>query len=236
MSDAIVHRSKRVIVHHQWVKGQYDNNSNIEVIPHFSYVEKEPTRVEIEHFKDKYNISDHEFIIATFGDINKNKLPNVKIDTAKVLIDQGYPVKLIFAGKIAPDIEALFEQLVDTVYEKSIFATGYLEEDDYFGCMYASDIIINLRNPSMGEASGTLLQSLFASRPTIIGNLNQYKEFPDEVIAGKISYDGNEIEQLITMIKSLLEDTGLRDDISQKAKDYSNSILGLEAVIKLILK
>ncbi len=236
MSDAIAHRSKRVIVHHQWVKSQYTNNTHIEVIPHFSHIDRESTAEEIRAFKNRYDISDNEFLIVAFGDVNKNKLPDAKISAVKALIDHGYPVKFIFAGKMAPDIKPIFELLRGTSYEKRIFVTGYLDEDEYFSCMYASDLIINLRNPSMGEASGTLMQSLFAQKATIIGNLNQYREFPDDVVAGKIDYDGSEVEQLVILMKRFLENEIQREKISQNAKKYADTVLDLDTVISLMLK
>jgi glycosyltransferase involved in cell wall biosynthesis len=236
MSDAIAKRSKRVIVHHQWVKQQFIRKDNVEVIPHFSYINKEPSVNDIVAFKDKYSVLDSEYLISMFGDINKNKLPNIQIEAVKQLLDRGYPIKLVFAGKVQPETEILFEQLKGTVYESQIISTGYLSDMEYFSCLYASDMVINLRNPSMGEASGTLMQAFFALKAVIIGDLNQYKEFPDEIVAGKVKYDGSEVEQLVKILRTQLENKQLRTSIGKKAKLYSGNVLALKGIVKKYLK
>jgi glycosyltransferase involved in cell wall biosynthesis len=235
MSDAIVERNKRAIVHHRWVKKQLVFNNNVDVIPLFSFIETEPDDNQIKSFKSKYNISENQFIISSFGDVNLNKCPEVQIMAVKQIVDEGFPVKMIFAGKIQPETKYLFDDLKKSKYEDYIIATDYLSDIDYYSCLYASDIIINLRNPSMGEASGTLMQSFFAGKPTIIGNLNQYKEFPDEIVVGKINYGQKEAEQLNDIIKFTLENPEYRKKIGYNAKKYASEVLNLNEVMKCYL-
>lgn len=235
MSDAIVSRSKRVIVHHQWVRTQFLKKDNVEVIPHFSYIQEKPTDTETENFREKYNIQKNEFLISVFGDVNTNKLPGIQIEAIRVLIDLGYPIKFVFAGKVQVDTKILFEQLQGTIYENKITATGYLSDIEYLSCLYASDLIINLRNPSMGEASGTLMQAFFASKAVIIGDLNQYKEFSDDIVVGKIKYDGTEVKQLVKILKTTLEDRQDRRILESNAKEYAENILSLDSIVKSYL-
>ncbi len=236
MSDAIAKKSKRVIVHHQWVREQLITKSNVEVIPHFSYIDGNIEKDNIKNFRNKYILSKNDFLISIFGDINKNKLPETIIDASKILLDKGYPVKVIFAGKIQDDTRYLFDSLKKTNYESKIIATDYLNDSEYFSCMFESDLIINLRNPSMGEASGTLLQAFYAKKAVIIGDLNQYKEFPDEIVVGKIRYDGTEVKQLSQIIQHFLENSNLKKIIEDNAKRYSDRILGLHTITRRYIK
>jgi glycosyltransferase involved in cell wall biosynthesis len=235
MIDAIAKKSKRVIVHHQWVKEQLEEKSNVDVIPLFSYIENEPSFEEIDEFRGKFKLSKKDYLIATFGDVNNNKLPDVQIQAVKKLIDLGYPIKLIFVGKIQADTIIFFDQLKETKYEDKIFATDYLLDSDFIRGIYASDLVINLRNPSMGEASLTLAEALYASKPVIIGNSNQYKEFPDEIVAGKINYDGSEISQLIEQIKKCIENPLFKNLIEKRAKTYSENILNVDKITRSYL-
>ena len=227
MSDAIAQRSKRVIVHHRWVKEQLLNNSNVEVIPHFAYIQPE---------YQQPILPNDEFTITTFGDINTNKLPDIQIQAAKILLDDGYPIRWIFAGKTQPETKILFTNLKNTPYEDNIISTGYLTNQEYFQHIYSCDLSVNLRNPSMGEASGTLTQALFASKPLIIGDLQQYQEFPDDILAGKIKYNGDEVSQLVNIIKTTLKDKQKRELIQTNAKNYANTLLSLKNITKLYLK
>lgn len=224
MSHAVVNRSRKVIVHHRWVKNQFANNNHIEVIPLLAKLDPLPSPQDIELFKNKFFITPDHFVVSCLGFTNSNKLPALQIDVVKRLIDDGYPVKLIFAGEPAPEIQNLEREIRAGQYGEDIIFTGYQSEIDYFSTIFASDIIINLRNPSMGEASLTLMQALAAARPTIISDVNQYREFPDKV-CWKLAHDENQAQVLYAYLKALLSDKDLRAAISRNAARYVKNVL-----------
>jgi glycosyltransferase involved in cell wall biosynthesis len=230
MSHAVVGRSRKVIVHHRWVKNQFGDNSHIEVIPHFAKLSHQPTPGEIESFRKRFLIKNNHFLISCLGFVNSNKLPKLQIDVVSRLIDDGYPVQMIFAGEPAPEVKSLETEIRSGPYSENIIFTGYQSEVDYFSAIFASDVIINLRNPSMGEASGTLMHALAAARPTIISDVNQYREFPDKV-CWKLTQDENQAEVLYAYLKALLSDKNLRAAISRNSAEYVRSALSWEKII-----
>ena len=230
MSHAVVRRSRKAVVHHRWVKNQFEPNDHIEVIPLFAKLDCQPTPEEVESFENKFLIGANHFVVSCLGFINSNKLPKLQIDVVKRLLDNGYPVHLIFAGEPAPDVKSLELEVGSGEYSKNIHFTGYLNETDYFSAILASDIIINLRNPSMGEASATLMHALAAAKPTIISDANQYREFPDKV-CWKLTHDGNQAEVLYAYLCALLSDRSLRAAISDNSAEYVRSVLTWEKII-----
>jgi glycosyltransferase involved in cell wall biosynthesis len=156
-------------------------------------------------------------------------LPGLQIDVVKRLIDAGYPVQLVFAGEPSPEVKDLVSEVRSGKHREDIIFTGYQNEADYFGVLFASDIIINLRNPSMGEASGTLMHALAAAKPTIVSDTNQYLEFPDKV-CWKLTHDENQSEVLYAFISALLSDRTLREAISGNCADYVRNVLGWEKI------
>lgn len=231
MSHAVVGRSRKVIVHHRWVKKQFgDNNKHIEVIPHFAKLNHQPTPEEIESFRKRFLIKNNHFVVSCLGFVNSNKLPKLQIDVVKRLIDDGYPVQMIFAGEPSPEVKSLEMEIRSGQHSENIIFTGYQNEVDYFSAIFASDVIINLRNPSMGEASGTLMHALAAARPTIISDVNQYREFPDTV-CWKLTHDENQAEVLYSYLSTLLSDKNLRAAISLNSARYVRSVLGWEKII-----
>jgi glycosyltransferase involved in cell wall biosynthesis len=230
MSHAVVGRSKKALVHHRWVKNQFANNEHIEVVPLLAKLDHRPSAEEIKLFKKRLSISDTHFVVSCLGFINNNKLPKLQVDVVARLIDDGYPVQMVFAGEPAPDVRSLEQKVRTGKYAKSITFTGYQDEADYYRALFASDIVINLRNPSMGEASLTLMHALAAAKPTIISNTNQYREFPDKV-CWKLSHDGHEEEVLYQYIKALLSDRSLRMTISNNAQEYVRNVLSWEKII-----
>jgi glycosyltransferase involved in cell wall biosynthesis len=230
MSHAVVGRSRKTIVHHRWVKNQFAEKLHIEVIPHFARLNCQPTPEEIESFKKKFRIRDNHFVVSCLGFVNSNKLPELQIAVVKRLIDDGYPVQMIFAGEPSPEMKDLVSEVRSGRYSENIIFTGYQTESDYFSAIFASDVIINLRNPSMGEASGTLMHALAATRPTIISDANQYREFPDKV-CWKLIHDENQAEVLYAYLAALLSDKSLRAAMSKNSAQYVSSVFGWEKII-----
>jgi glycosyltransferase involved in cell wall biosynthesis len=230
MSHAVVSRSRKTVVHHRWIKNQFAEQERVEVIPHFARVNHRPTFAEIESFKKRFHLKDNHFVISCLGFVNSNKLPGLQIAVAKRLVDDGYPVQLVFAGEPAPDVKGLEEEAQKGLYSENIIFTGYQNEADYFSAIFASDVIINLRNPSMGEASGTLMHALAAARPTIISDANQYREFPDKV-CWKLTHDENQLEVLYAYLAALLTDKNLRAAISKNSAEYIESVFAWEKII-----
>jgi glycosyltransferase involved in cell wall biosynthesis len=229
MSQAIVSRSKKVIVHHRWLRNQFPDNDHIEVIPHFAKLNRQPDPEEIGNFRRKLAIRNDHFVLTCLGFINPNKLPGLQINVVKRLVDDGYPVQLVFAGEPAPEIKDLVTEVRSSKYHENIIFTGYQDEADYFNSLFASDVIINLRNPSMGEASGTLMHALAAAKPTIISDTNQYREFPDKV-CWKLVHDKNQEEILYAYIRALVSNRNLRAAISANSANYVKNVLGLEGI------
>jgi glycosyltransferase involved in cell wall biosynthesis len=230
MSHAIVARSKRAIVHHRWVKNQFGQDDRIKVIPHFAKLNREPERESIAQLKHKLGIRARHFVLTCPGFVNSNKLPQLQIKVVQRLLNEGYPVKMIFAGAPAPEIEGLAAKIRLCRLGKDILFTGYQDEAEYFNTIFASDVIINLRNPTLGEASGTLMHALAAHKPTIISDVNQYREFPDNV-CWKITHDESEAEVLYEYLKRLLSSPALRIALSRNVADFVRTTLSWEKII-----
>lgn len=224
MSHAIVQRSQRVIVHHRWLRDQFPEQRHIEVIPHFAELNHQPTPHDLESFRERFAINPDHFLLVCAGFINNNKLPNLLIRVAEQLLAAGYPVQLLLAGAVAPDV-----RLVMGSVQAKVIVTGYLAENDYFNAIAAADVILNLRNPSMGEASGTLMHALAMGRPIIVTDSNQYKEFPDKV-CWKLTHDENEEELLFEFLRTLLANLNVRAALSKNAAEYARNVLSLETV------
>jgi glycosyltransferase involved in cell wall biosynthesis len=230
MSYAVVNKSRKVIVHHRWVKNQFSHNEHIEVIPMFAKINISPTADQIEAFRKKFAIKDTHFLITCLGFVNRNKLPELQVRVVKELVAQGMPVQLVFAGETSPEVRSLQTEVEASEYGEYITFTGYLDETDYFAAVFASDVVINLRNPSMGEASLTLMHALAAAKPAIISDLNQYQEFPDRV-CWKLTHDENEADLLFEYLTVLLSNKSVRAAMSENAANYIKNGFALEKIV-----
>jgi len=229
MSHAIVSRSKQVIVHHRWVKKQFDDEQHIVVIPLFAKLNCIVTDGNVSAFRRRVGLKDDHFVLVCLGFVNLNKLPQLQIDVVKRLRKEGYPVQLVFAGEPAPELKDLVTAVASGELREYVIFTGYQSELDYFAAIAAADVVINLRNPSMGEGSLTLMHALAAGKPTIVSDANQYREFPDKV-CWKLVHDQNENELLFEYLRTLLSEWRVRTVMSANAVEYVERVLEIDKV------
>ena len=230
MSHPIANRSRNVIVHHRWVRDQFTGADHVRIIPMFAKASYEPTVAEIANFKQKFSINQNHFLLTCLGFTNRNKLPALQVEVVNRLLADGYPVHLVFAGETAPDVMRLEAQVRASDNRNHITFTGYLDQADYASALFAADVVINLRNPSMGEASLTLMQTFAAGRPAIVSDLNQYREFPDRV-CWKLTHDEREADLLYQYLVALLSNTRLRTALAANARDYAEEVLSLKKIV-----
>jgi glycosyltransferase involved in cell wall biosynthesis len=97
--------------------------------------------------------------------------------------------------------------------------TGRTTLDEFLKYMVATDVAVNLRYPTAGETSGTLIRLLGLGVPVIVSDVGSFAEFPDHVCA-KIPVDGFEKETLTATLLALVEDDALRRSLAANARAY----------------
>src|SRR5205085_4769189 len=71
---------------------------------------------------------------------------------------------------------------------------------NYFGEV---DRIVNLRYPSAGETSGTLIRAFDAGKPVAVSDYAQFAELPDDCVT-KIPLGSGEVEALTRFLTEVL--------------------------------
>lgn len=224
LSIAVARKSNTAIVHNHWAKEQLCEE-NVFIIPHACFDKEQIPQDELTRIKNelKQRIAyKDEILIGCFGWINFNKKPEIIIDAVASLVNQGYKVKLIFWGEVK--LKDVYQKIENMHLENYVFVSGYLEKNEYEAALDITDIVVNLRYPSMGESSGTLCEAFKYGKAVIVGELNQYNEFPDEV-CWKVPICNQELELLIKYLQYLIENPGVREVLGNNAKHYADIVL-----------
>lgn len=98
-------------------------------------------------------------------------------------------VELLVVGEAAPNIDA-----------SRFRATGYVADEDFDRYYDEVDRIVNLRYPSAGETSGTLIRAFQMGKPVAVSDYAQFAELPDEC-AVKIPLGDGEVDALVEFFK-----------------------------------
>lgn len=234
MSHGIARLARKVIVHNEWSYRQLGEDINKYLVP-LACFELETTdennrKAVLERMRAKMHLQPGEFVIGCLGWMNSNKRPQVIIQSLARLRQQGFPVKLVFLGKKGTEeCNTLIER---EKLEDAVVITGYLEREEYLAGLELSNIILNLRYPTMGESSATLCETIKAGKPCIVTAINQYMEYPDDV-CWKVPLGRTEVPSLTAMLQYLLEHEEVRNAMAENARTYADEVLNCENIARL---
>ncbi|MBI4458694.1 MAG: methyltransferase domain-containing protein, partial [Acidobacteria bacterium] len=110
--------------------------------------------------------------------------------------------------------------LAELKLEEAARLLGYVPLDTFVTCMQACDVCLNLRRPTAGETSGSLVRALALGKLTLVSDIGAFRELPEEV-AIKSPVDDREVDWLYEYMKVLLNEPELRRAVGDKAREYA---------------
>lgn len=158
----------------------------------------------------KYGIPEDALIISSFGFIAETKLNDRVCEAVKRLaekLDKKICYVMVGDGNFA-------DRFLDN---KMIFKTGYADMDEFISFLQYSDIVANLRYPSMGETSGAMIRVMEYGKPAIIVSNAWFAEIPKDCV---VSLEVDELEKLEERLEQLIINEAYRIELGKKAKAY----------------
>jgi glycosyltransferase involved in cell wall biosynthesis len=213
LNDRIIKHSQCVIVHSQYARKLLKDYNNVYVIPQGCYAIDYSDEEKLKN-KVFMKFNPDEILISVFGFMNRNKKIELLADTFKKLQADFPQIRLIIVGEIDG---ALKKHILEI--SEQIRITGYIPEKEYSQYLMISDIIVNLRYPTMGETSKTLLDAMGWGKPVIVTNIGSYKETPDNC-CWKLDVDAFEEEILYQFLHELIVNTNLRKSMGESGRKF----------------
>ncbi|HEY2074235.1 MAG TPA: glycosyltransferase family 4 protein, partial [Gaiellaceae bacterium] len=144
-------------------------------------------------------------LIGSFGHINENKRVPQLLTAFAGLRRTRHSARLLLVGSESPGFD-LAGRIERTGLDASgVIREGYVEEERLWSLMAASDAIVLLRAPTMGETSGAAIRALSLGKPIVVSDVGWFAELPDSV-AIKIPVGGEEEVQALTAALRRLAD------------------------------
>lgn len=171
-------------------------------------------------------------LIGSFGNVNASKrIPQLLEAFARLRRDRP-DARLLLVGAVSPgfDLERRLQRL--GLSDDGIVREAYVEEDRLWALMAACDVCVNLRAPTMGETSGSVIRQLSLGKPVVVSDVGWFAELPDAV-ALKVPVDASETETLYAALELLARDGGVRSAISAAALDLVRREHALDRVAEL---
>ncbi len=219
LNEEIVEYAKGIIVHSDFIKQRIQAKSGKPVVKihHHGHEIREFDRNAI---RQGLGVNRNEILLCSAGFVNKNKRYN-KIFSALSKV-KGFKFKYVIAGL---DRGNILENYISGDYD--IIRKGHLLIRELEALISASDICINLRYPTMGESSGSLLRMMGYGKPVLVTNYGSYADFPDYCVL-KINPDIDEEEMIKRFITTLAGDEDFRISIGKEAREYVKKECSIE--------
>jgi glycosyltransferase involved in cell wall biosynthesis len=156
-------------------------------------------------------------VVASFGYATHAKRITTVLEAIAEAyrIDPGLRYVIVGALEDPADVRAHIARLG---IQECVIVTEHVPMPEFLRWMDRADIVINLRYPSAGEMSATLIQALASGKPVIISRLMTLNDIPERA-ALRVRPD-REKEDLLNALLTLLKDSSLRKRVATNARNF----------------
>jgi glycosyltransferase involved in cell wall biosynthesis len=161
------------------------------------------------------------FIVGCAGQATVEKRIDLALRAFARLQAQLPSARFLLVGEVPDwyplDLDDLVQQLN---LQEAVIRIGYASDLDQFRSFIAAmDACINLRCPTLGETSASLLRTMALGKPVIVSNVGWYAELPDEACI-KFDHASDDEVMLARKLIELAGDRSGREAIGHAARSY----------------
>ena len=220
--ERAVDASRGVIVHNHFTRDRVLASrpaARIATVPHHLSLPSLENRPEVssEAARREVGIEPGTFAVATFGFLTASKRPEVLLRAFARLRQEVPRARLLIVGEVSPHFD--FARIFTPELRAGVAITGRLELDRFLLYMRACDVAVNLRHPTAGETSGTVIRLLGLGKPLIVNDTGSFAEIPDDA-AAKVPLDDTEEDLLLAYLRALAGDEPLRRRMGENARRH----------------
>src|SRR5690349_5757018 len=217
MTKRLLERAKGVIVHSRFMQDEIraaGYAGPCAVIPHGAWIPQAGRNT----FRYKLGLDELTPLIGIFGFLKPYKRIAESLRAFRRLIRLVPQAKLILVGEPHPEfpLEAMIRSMG---LSANVRILGFAPIEDFVGYLGACDIVLNLRFPTVGESSGTLLRSLGLGKAVLVSNIGSFAEFPDDVCL-KVPVGAGEEDIIFEYLNLLVSRPEVARALGERARDY----------------
>lgn len=218
LCEEVIAAATAVIVHSNYVAGrvwEVRPDVPLAVVPMGVPLPPLPERGEA---RKRLGLPEEALVLASFGHINPYKRLEPALRAYRRL-RQAHPEALfLLVGSLSPhfDLAGLLRRLD---LREAVRVTGFVEIGAFLGYLAASDICLNLRYPSAGESSASLLRILGAGLPTLVSRTAAFAELPPEVVI-QVDVGEKEEEEIFAFLSYLADHPDFCRALGENARRY----------------
>ena len=175
-----------------------------------------PDVIDREKARERLGLPDG-LLLASFGLVTPEKRIGIALRALARLRARGIDARYVLVGGAVDHYDARAEAVALGVADAVIVA-GRVSEESFWLYAFAADICLNLRYPSAGETSATLLRLLACGRPVMVTDQIHVADFPEAVVA-RSRLEGDE-DGLYCDLVDLIRAPHRRRELSESSRAF----------------
>jgi glycosyltransferase involved in cell wall biosynthesis/SAM-dependent methyltransferase len=217
MTRRVLESARAAVVHSQFMVDELHAAGfagPIARIPHGAWIP------EAGHNAWRYRLGIDEAtpLIGIFGFLKPYKRIAESLRAFRRLLRVTPAAKMILVGEPHPEfpLQSLIRGLG---LSAAVRVMGFTPIDDFTGYMAACDIVLNLRYPTVGESSGSLLRALGLGKAVLVSGIGAFREFPDDVCL-KVPVGAGEEDLIFEYLNLLASRPDVARALGERAARY----------------
>ncbi len=217
MIRRLLERSRGVIVHSKFMETEVRNagfTGPIGVIPHGAWIPEADRNA----YRTKLGLDEFQPLVGIFGFLKPYKRIAESLRAFRRLTRIMPTARMILVGEPHPEfpVEAMIRSMNLSSHVRVI---GFAPIEDFTGYLGACDVVLNLRYPTVGESSGTMLRALGLGKPVLVSEIGSFAEFPEEVCL-KVPVGAGEEDLIFEYLNLLASRPEVRREMGARARRY----------------
>jgi glycosyltransferase involved in cell wall biosynthesis/SAM-dependent methyltransferase len=217
MLRGLMARSKGAIVHSGCVAADLRAAGfagPIARIPHGAWI-PETNRF---NYRSMLGVEDDAPLIGVFGFLKPYKRIAESLRAFRRLLRLAPDAKMILVGEPHPEfpLHSLIQSLGLTA---NVRVLGFQPIQEFVGYLAACDIVLNLRFPTVGENSGTLMRALGLGKAVVVSEIGSFAELPDNICL-KAPVDATEEDHIFEYLNLLVSRPDIRRTLGAEARRW----------------
>jgi glycosyltransferase involved in cell wall biosynthesis/SAM-dependent methyltransferase len=217
MLRRLLSRSKAAVVHSECVESELRAAGfagPVARIPHGAWI-PDASRMDS---RTKLGLDESTPLIGIFGFLKPYKRIAESLRAFRRLLRVEPRAKMILVGEPHPELP-LQSMIQSLDLGESVRVLGFRPIEEFVGYVAACDIVLNLRFPTVGENSGTLMRALGLGKAVIVSEVGSFSELPADICL-KAPVDASEEDHLFEYLNMLVSRPDLREALGAKAKKW----------------
>jgi glycosyltransferase involved in cell wall biosynthesis/SAM-dependent methyltransferase len=217
MLRQLLSRSKAAIVHSGCVESELRGagfSGAVARIQHGAWI-PDANRPQ---FRERLGLDETTPLIGIFGFLKPYKRIAESLWAFRRLVRVHPAAKMILVGDPHPELQ--LESLIRSLdLGAQVRVLGFRPIEEFVGYLAACDIVLNLRYPTVGENSGTLMRALGLGKAVVVSEVGSFNELP-ETICLKAPVDASEEDHIFEYLNLLVSRPELRKALGARAREW----------------